>query len=123
MFILMVATFGSYPVPSIFLNQLYEVSYLHGATIILPLKRVNGCHAELLFNDIHGLPRLQIAGVNDDRLADADAGEDFCPCVCSAARCDGLLFGLAVLDGDDLLDSGEGDDGARRDGDGCAAAV
>src|SRR5205085_9161916 len=71
----------------------------------------------------HGLTRLKVAGVEYDRLADTHAGEDFSPGVCAAARRDGLLFGLAVLDGDDLLDAREGDDGARRNRDRHVAAV
>src|SRR5215207_6726245 len=77
----------------------------------------------LSFHDVDGLARLQVAGVEDDGLADVDAGEDFRPGVGAAARGDGLLPGLAVLDRDDLLDAGEGDDGVGRHGDGHVAAV
>src|ERR1044072_9457437 len=80
-------------------------------------------YAMFLLHDVDGLARLQVAGVEDDRLADVDAGEDFRPGLGAATRGDGLLFSLAVLDGDDLLDAGEGDDGVGRNGDGQVAAV
>ena len=35
------ATFGSHPVPSVSLNQLNDVSYLHRPTMILRFRRVN----------------------------------------------------------------------------------
>ena len=41
MLVLTVATLGSYPIPSIFFNQLYDVSHLHGTTLILVFKTVN----------------------------------------------------------------------------------
>jgi hypothetical protein len=41
MLILVVAAFGSDPIPTIFLNQLYEVSYFHPSTIILMCPMVN----------------------------------------------------------------------------------
>src|SRR5947209_1220883 len=85
--------------------------------------RLNYFVVLLLFDDVDRLPRLKVAGVNDDRLADAHAGEDFRPGVGASARGDGLLSGLAVLDRDDLLDACEGDDGARGHGDRRVAAV
>jgi hypothetical protein len=74
-FILVVAAFRSYPVPPIFLNQLNDVPHLHGVTIILPPKTVNARHAELLFNYVHGLSRLQVAGVYDYGVAAAGEGK------------------------------------------------
>jgi hypothetical protein len=41
MLVLMVATLSSYPIPTILLNQLNDVSDLHGATVIPVSKTVN----------------------------------------------------------------------------------
>jgi hypothetical protein len=41
MLVLMVATFSPHPLPSILLDQLDDISHLHGGTVILVVRTVN----------------------------------------------------------------------------------
>jgi hypothetical protein len=49
---LMVAAFDSYVVPSIFLDQLNDLAYLHRVTIIVSPKTVNLCWTRLEWNPL-----------------------------------------------------------------------